>query len=121
MSPSPPTLGFNLRGKFQAFPGGLEGESVRGHPVPPTQERGLAWGLNFSDLSPASGATSGKKEDAQKEIRSIWRHRHLHHSYGADAGREIKRIIVPLLKSLSDNFSSIHLDVSGNTRLKTSN
>lgn len=84
-------------------------------PRSPTQKRGLAWGRNFSDLSPASAAASGKTEDAQSEIRSIWRHRHLHHSYRTDAGREIKRTTVPPLKSLSDNFCSIYLDVSGNT------
>lgn len=86
------------------IPGGLEG-NLSVDTASPTQERGLAWGPNFSDLSPASGATTGKTEDAQIEIRSIWRHRHLHHSYRTDAGREIKRITVLLLKSLSDNFS----------------
>lgn len=113
-SSSPPTLGFNLRGKFLAVAGGLQGNLSADAPSP-TQKRGLAWGRNFSDLSPASAAASGKTEDAQSEIRSIWRHRHLHHSYRTDAGREIKRITVPPLKSLSDNFSSIYLDVSGNT------
>lgn len=114
VSSSLPTLGFNLRGKFLTVAGGLEG-NLSVDTTSPTQERGLAWGRNFSDLSPASGATSGKTEDAQIEICSIWRHRHLHHSYRTDAGREIKRITVLLLKSLSDNFSSIYLDVSGNT------
>lgn len=107
---SPPTLGLTWEESSSRFQVGWRGICPRTPGLPHIERISVGQQL----LRFKSCITSGKAEDAQSEIRSIWRHRHLHHSYRTDPGTEIKPITFPLLELLSDNFNSIYLHVSGN-------